>query len=105
MTIHPAGQAAPTGKKRRTLSGPPLRSGLWRNRVFSGDSAGGANALASAAVDAAASVDLHVIVAHGDSAHGAGGLTSAAGHAGIVDCMCHVKYTSIFRVRTTLIVA
>ena len=77
-----------------------------QTRLVSGSNgAHGANASAGAAVDAAASVDLHVIVAHGDSAHGAGGLTSAAGHAGIVDCMCHVKYTSIFRVRTILIVA
>ena len=73
--------------------------------VSGSDGAHGANTSARAAVDAAAGVDLHMIVTHGDSAHGAGRLTSAAGYAGIVDCMCHVKYTSIIRVRTILIVA
>ena len=73
--------------------------------VGGSDGAHGAGAGASAAVDASTSVDLHVIVTHGNSAHGASGLAGAAGHAGVIDCMCHVKYTSIIRVRTILIVA
>lgn len=85
--------------KRRTKGDPPLPergagdlcatvSSLRRDRT------GGAGALASAAVDAGASVDLHVIAAHRDRAHGAGALTGAAGNASVTDLTCHVTYTS-----------
>ena len=64
------------------------------DRLLSLDGAGGAGALASAAVDAGAGVDLHVIAAHRDRAHGAGALTGAAGNASVSNLTCHVTYTS-----------
>ena len=64
------------------------------DRLLSLDGAGGAGALASAAVDAGAGVDDHVAVAHGDRTHGAGALASAAGDAGVRDFTSHVTYTS-----------
>ena len=69
------------------------RAGNFRTaNLLSLDGAGGAGALASAAVDAGAGVDLHMIVAHGDRAHGAGTLASAAGDARVSDLTSHVLH-------------
>ena len=74
-----------TGKKQ--ISRPPggEREIFAFHRLLGLDRAHGAGALASAAVDASAGVDFHVVSAHGDRAHGAGGLASAAGDAGVTN--------------------
>ena len=87
-------------KDREQESSPPSRgeSGeLCSPGLLSLDRAHGAGALASAAVDAGAGVDDHVVVAHGDRAHGAGALTSAAGDAAVTNLPSHVTYTSKIR--------
>ena len=84
-----------SGKYAGTKQIPALRTGgrgLWRHSLLSGDRAHGAGALASAAVDAGAGVDDHVLVAHGDRAHGAGALASAAGDARVSDLTSHVLH-------------
>ena len=85
------------GGKAKSKS-PTLQMGEWEIlaflRLLGLDRAHGAGALASAAVDAGAGVDFHVVSAHGDRAHGAGGLASAAGDAGVTNFTCHVTYTS-----------
>lgn len=76
---------------------PPSKKegrGFWVLRLLGLNRAGGAGALASAAVNAGAGVDFHVLGAHGDRAHGAGAFASAAGDAGVGDFTCHVAYTS-----------
>jgi len=74
---------------------PPSKKegrGFWVLRLLGLNRAGGAGALASAAVNAGAGIDLHVIVAHGDRAHGASALARAAGDARVSDFTSHVLH-------------
>ena len=73
------------GVKSKSPALPRESGGRLDHRLLGLNRAGGAGALASAAVNAGAGIDLHVIVAHGDRAHGAGGLASAAGDAGVTN--------------------
>ena len=67
---------------------------MQQNELFSSDSAGGANALASAAVDADVSVN-NSGVSNSDSADGASRLASAAANAGLINLMCHNSFSFI----------
>ena len=73
---------------------PPKGSGgLVRVSLLGLDCAGGAGALASAAVDAGAGVD-DGLAFQSDRAHGAGALTSAARNTSVSNLTSHVTYTS-----------
>ena len=81
--------------KAEKANPPPSQGesgGCLRYRLLSLDRAGGAGALAGAAVDAGTGVDLHMIVAHGDRAHGASALTRAAGDTRVSDLTSHVLH-------------
>ena len=79
----------------------PLPSGDGRGlgvELLLSDSAHGAAALASAAVDADAGVDNHMLIARGNGPDGAGIHASAAGNAAVIDFPCHEVNTSVCRI-------
>ena len=64
---------------------------LWAKRLFSSDSAGGASALASAAVDAGICVDDSHATVNLHCANGASALASAAADACVTNLVCHSR--------------